>query len=172
MSGKWIVAALAAPLLWVPAAFADEGGRGGGEHQWRHRGESRQERCADHYARKVGRLAYLEAKLSLTDAQRAGWTKWRQSEIDAAEQRKTSCLQNQPKEGERPTAVEREARAEKWLSTRLAQLQASRPALQTLYDSLTPEQKVTFDRAAHGHRHHGWQHNRWQGGERGGMQRE
>jgi len=159
MPRTWIVAAFALPLLWGPAAFAQEGNPGDGGHRWHNRGEWQQQRCTDRYARKAAHLAYLEAKLALTDAQRPAWTKWRQTQLDAADQRKSSCLQHQEKkEGEKPTVIEREARAEKWLSARLAQLQASKPALQALYDTLTPEQKAEFDRSAH-HGHHGWHHH-------------
>lgn len=168
MSKQWIAAAFALPLLWAPLALAQDAPAGGEWHQ---------KMCTEHYARKTARLAYLEAKLGLTEPQRAVWNKWRQTQLDAADQRRTACLQRQHKEGAaRPTAVEREARMEKYLSTRLQQLQASRPALQALYDALTPDQKALFDEAARRHRHHrhghlGWrgrEGHSWRGGERRG----
>jgi hypothetical protein len=161
MPKQWLGVALALPVLWASSALAEDAARGDGEHRWQNRGEWHQQMCTERYAGKVGRLAYVEAKLALTDQQRPAWNKWRQTELDAAEQRRTGCLQNQPKEGAKPTMIDREARLEKRLSARLQQLQASRPALQALYDALTPDQKALLDSTAmrHGHRghHHGGQ---------------
>jgi LTXXQ motif family protein len=154
MPKKWIAVALALPFLWCPAAFAQDSSRGDGEHNWKNRSEWHQMRCTERYARKAAHIAYLEAKLALTEPQRSAWNKWRQTELDSAEQRRTACVQNQPKEGAKPTVLDREARIEKFLSTRLQQLQTSRPALQALYDALTPEQKVIFDQSTKWHRHH------------------
>jgi hypothetical protein len=84
----------------------------------------------------------------LTDQQKPAWTKWRQTKIEAAEKRRMACLQHDWSKHESETALDREARVEKWLTGRLQDLQASRPALQALYDSLNPEQKVVFDQAS------------------------
>ncbi len=172
---RWIAGAIALAFLWSPLAFAQDVPQGdaeGGWHQhWQNRGEWHQKMCTERYAQKAARLAYLDAKLALTDQQRPAWNKWRQIKLDAAEQRRSACLQHQAKEGATPTAPDREARMEKFLSARLAQLQASKPALQALYDTLSPEQKTLFDQATawHGHRrhHHGYWHggHGWQGQE-------
>ena len=143
---------IALSFLWCPLALAQETPQGDREGEWH------QKMCTERYALKAARLAYLEAKLALTDQQRPAWSKWRQIKLDAAEQRRTACLQHQHKEGANLTAIEREARREKFLSARLAQLQASKPALQALYDALNPEQKALFDQAAAHHRHH-WHHH-------------
>jgi hypothetical protein len=175
MPRKWLGVAFTLPVLWISSGLAQDAPLGAGEHRWRNRGEWHQQMCTERYARKAGRLAYIEAKLALTDQQRPAWNKWRQTKLDAADQRRTSCLQNQPKESTESTAIDREARMEKRLSARLQQLQASRPALQALYDALTPEQKTLFDRSAvwHGHRghHHGQgeRHEGWRGGDRNPM---
>jgi hypothetical protein len=162
MSKKWIAAAFAVPLLWTPVALAQDAARGGEGAFGGNKAEWHQKRCTERYARKAAHLAYLEAKLGLNDQQKASYTKWQQVTLDAAAQRRDMCLQHKPREGAGPTAIERQARREKWLSTRLQQLQAARPVLQTLYDSLTPEQKAGFDQAAswhrHGHHRHGWGH--------------
>jgi periplasmic protein CpxP/Spy len=173
---QWMAGAIVLSFLWCPLAFAQEAPQGDREGGWH------QKMCTERYARKAARLAYLEAKLALTDQQRAAWNKWRQIKLDAAEQRRTTCLQHQHKEGANLTVIEREARLEKFLSNRLAQLQASKPALQALYDALSPEQKATFDRSqthhhhwrhhGHGWHHHGWQHEGWHGEEHEGWQGE
>lgn len=162
--------AIALSFLGCPLALAQDasqGDSGSAMHQ---------KVCAERYARKAGRFAYLEAKLALTEQQRPAWNKWRQTKLDAAEQRRTACLQHRRKGGVNLNAVEREARREKFLSARLAQLQASKPALQAFYDSLSPEQKAVFDQAeARHHPHHhrwrhgfhtrrrGWRHEGWHG---------
>ena len=154
MVKRGIVALLAIPLLCSSLAFAqsateDEGKDPAAWHQ---------HFCTERYARKAAHLAYLEAKLNLTDQQKPAWAKWRQTKIDAAEKWRTACLQHDWSKQENETALDREARVEKWLTARLQELQASRPALQALYDALSPEQKVVFDQTSRwrGHHHGGW----------------
>ena len=175
MSKRWLAAAFALSFLWCPLALAQDAPKGEGEHHWQDQGDWHQKKCTERYARKASRVAYLEAKLALTEPQRAAWNKWRQIKLDAAEQRRSACLQHQHKEGTTPTALDREARREKFLSDRLAQLQAAKPALQALYDALSPEQKAIFDQAEARHRHH-WHHRgHWQhhhGWQHGGEDRE
>ncbi len=168
MSKPWRAAVFALSFLWCPLALAQDAPKADWEHHWQDRGEWHQQMCTERYARKASRLAYLEAKLALTEQQHAAFNKWRQIKLDAADQRRTACLQHQHEEGTTPTAIEREARREKFLSARLAQLQASKPALQALYDSLSPEQKTIFDQAEarehHRWHHHQWYHHDWQHG--------
>jgi hypothetical protein len=113
------------------------------------------ERCVNHYAGLAGKLAFLEAKLDLTDAQRPAWSAWRQARIDDAVKERDSCLADVPPQPHGPpTILEGEARMEKMLSARLAGLQARRPALEALYAALTPEQKAILDRMGGRHGHH------------------
>jgi len=118
------------------------------------------ERCADHYAGLAGQLAFLEAKLNLTDAQRGPWNAWREARLADAAKARDACVAAVPATpGARPTILDREAQMEQHLSARLAGLQARRPALEALYAVLTPEQKAIFDHLAgegrHGmHEHH------------------
>jgi Spy/CpxP family protein refolding chaperone len=118
------------------------------------------EHCANRYARTAAALAFLEARLNLTESQKASWTAWRQASLDDAAQMRDTCVADVPVHpGTPPTVLEREAQKEKMMSARLAGLQARRPALQALYAVLTPEQQATFDHLAMaaGHRHH-WHH--------------
>ncbi len=126
--------------------------------------------CADMYAHQAARLTYIEAKLDLTAAQRPAWTKWQQARLDAAAKERTTCLAAEPKAEGRPTALEREARMEKFLTLKLQTLQATRPALETLYAELTPAQKDIFDHSDHERGGHGHDHgpgHEWFGGMRG-----
>jgi len=157
MVKQGIAALLAVPFLCSSLAFAQSAM----EYESKDPGAWHQHFCTERYARKAAHLAYLEAKLNLTDQQKPAWTKWRQAKMEAAEKRRTACLQRDWNRDEHETALDREARIEKWLTTRLQELQASRPALQALYEALTPEQKALFDQASRwhgwrGHRHGGW----------------
>ena len=106
--------------------------------------------CTERYAHQSAHLAYLEAKLALTDKQRPAWIKWQQWEMQAAAQDRDACLANTPKDNIAPTALDREAALEKGLALHLQSLQASRPALQALYDVLTPEQRAVLDHPEEG----------------------
>jgi len=145
-----IAAFLAIPLLCSSLAFA----QGAMEYEDKDPSAWHQHFCTERYARKAAHLAYLEAKLNLTDQQKAAWAKWRQAKIDAAEKRRSACLGRDWSRDEHETALDREARIEKWLTTRLQEVQASRPALQALYESLNAEQKVVFDQASRWRGHH------------------
>ncbi len=118
------------------------------------------ERCGNHYARVAAGLAFLEAKLNLTEAQRTPWNAWRQARLDDAAKVRDTCVADVPAHPDTPpTVLEREAHREKAMSARLAGLEARRPALEALYAVLTPDQKATFDHLADGHRHHHWRHD-------------
>lgn len=114
--------------------------------------------CIEHFARSAGRLAYLEARLQLKADQQPQWDKWRQAVTAGAEKERADCLADVPAAGTRPTALDRDNRFEKMMATKVATLQAARPALEALYQSLTAEQRLVFDRPMHGeyerHRHH------------------
>jgi hypothetical protein len=105
--------------------------------------------CTERFARTSGRLAYLEAELSLTDQQRPAFAKFRQAAVAGAEKMRSMCLETAPKSATPPTVVEREAQMEKMLTARLETLKESRPALQALYEVLTPAQRSILDHAGH-----------------------
>jgi hypothetical protein len=127
--------------------------------------------CADAYARHAGRLAFLEAKLELTDQQRPVFAKWKQAVLDGVAKEKAACLEVNVKPETPPTAPERMARLEKDLATKLQTLQNSRPAFQTLYDSLTPAQRMTLDRSFGAMMRHAREERAEGGHPRGGMMR-
>jgi len=116
------------------------------------------QRCNDHYAMAAGRLAFVEAKLGITDQQRPLFDHWRDSVLQTAQARKSECLAHPFTPGEHHSVLERTAMMEKRLESRLAALQSQQPALAALYQSLTPQQKTEFDHAhdgRHGHDGHG-----------------
>ena len=109
--------------------------------------------CEDRQAFSAARLAFVEVKLNLADAQKPLFAKWRQAVLDNAAKQKTACLAQAPKTDAVPTVIEREAHEEAMLQARLQTLQSTRPALQAFYDSLTDAQKETFNHLHHHGRH-------------------
>jgi hypothetical protein len=96
----------------------------------------------------AGQLAYLEARLDLNDGQRAAFARWRDTRLQTAQRQARSCAER-PVMGRGanatpPSPVERMARQEEMLRQRLADLQVQRPALEALYNSLSPEQRQKF----------------------------
>jgi len=102
--------------------------------------------CVERFARSAARLAYLEARLDLTEAQKPLWDKWAGAMANGRAAERESCLAGLPSGGKPPTALERDDRVEKMLAAKLDTLKTARPALEALYQSLTPEQREVFDR--------------------------
>ncbi|HEY4075859.1 MAG TPA: Spy/CpxP family protein refolding chaperone [Rhizomicrobium sp.] len=104
----------------------------------------REQFCKDMYARRVGELAYFEAKLSLTTAQAPLFDHWKQSSLDVAKRHSGECGtgERHAKGGKMPTLIDRMAQREDRLKHRLADLESERPALEALYNSLNPQQRT------------------------------
>src|SRR5690242_5715657 len=49
--------------------------------------------CEDHYAREVGRMAYLETRLKLTPAEQPLFARWKDVSLDIAKRRSADCGQ-------------------------------------------------------------------------------
>jgi len=98
--------------------------------------------CEDRYAREAGRMAYLEARLSLTPSEQPLFARWKSVKLDVAKKRATDCGQQSARiDRKASTPVERMSREQDMLKKRLADLDAERPALAALYDALTPKQR-------------------------------
>jgi hypothetical protein len=126
----------------------DEGGPG--MHGWRgmmmHRmmmHRNPQERCEERLAWRAAMRAYTESKLDLTPEQRPLWDKV--ASIAQTEQQKERQLCSSLKPRDETTMLDRLDRMQQFLSTRLDALQAAKPAVQALYQALTPEQRAIFD---------------------------
>jgi hypothetical protein len=102
-----------------------------------------QQRCINRLAWRAARRAYVETELNLTSEQRPLWDKLQG--IAQSEQQKERQLCNQLKSPEKMTTLDRLDRAQAFLSARLDALNAAKPAVQALYQSLTPEQRQIFD---------------------------
>jgi hypothetical protein len=101
------------------------------------------ERCEERLAWRAAMRAYAEAKLDLTPEQRPLWDKV--ESIAQTEQQKERQLCAALKPGGDTTMLDRLDRMQQFLSTRLEALQAAKPAVQALYQALTPEQRAIFD---------------------------
>jgi hypothetical protein len=122
--------------------------------------------CVERFARSAGRLAYLQARLELTEAQQPLWDKWAAAVAAGGATERTDCVASLA--GDKPpvSALDRDARLEKLLTDKLETLKTARPALEALYQSLSSEQRALFDRRAfmpggdwrgHGGEDAGWQ---------------
>jgi hypothetical protein len=111
-------------------------------HRMMMRGDPR-ERCIDRLAWHAARRAYVEAKLNLTAEQRPLWEKLQN--IAQTEQQKERQLCQELKPGTQATLLDRMDRAQQVMSAKLAALQSAKPAVQALYQALTPEQRAIID---------------------------
>lgn len=116
-------------------------GRGGWRGMMMHRNP--QERCEERLAWRAAMRAYTEAKLDLTPEQRPLWDKV--ESIAQTEQQKERQLCSSLKSRDETTVLDRLDRMQQFLSTRLEALQTAKPAVQALYQALTPEQRAIFD---------------------------
>ncbi len=126
-------------------------GEGGpGMQRWRgmmmHRMMMRRdpkERCEERLAWRAAMRAYTESKLDLTPEQHPLWDKV--ESIAQSEQQKERQLCAALKPRDETTVLDRLDRMQQFLSARLEALQAAKPAVQALYQALTPEQRAIFD---------------------------
>ena len=107
------------------------------------RREDPQERCIDRLAWRAARRAYVEAKLDLTAQQQPLWDKVQSAAQTEAQKERQLCSTLKP--GAELTMLDRMDRMEQFLSARLEALQAAKPAVQALYQALTPEQQAIFN---------------------------
>jgi len=103
-----------------------------------------QERCTDRLAWRAARRAYVEAKLDLTPQQQPLWDKVQSTAQNEEQKERQLCASLKP--GAELTMLDRMDRMQHFLSARLEALQAARPAVQALYQALTPEQQAIFNR--------------------------
>jgi hypothetical protein len=122
------------------------GDHGRGMERWRGTMMRRdpQERCEDRLAWRAAMRAYVGAKLNLTPEQQPLWDKVQSIAQTGEQKERQVCSNLRPREQE--SMLERLDRMQAFLSTRLEALQAAKPAVQALYQTLTPVQRAIFDR--------------------------
>jgi hypothetical protein len=150
---KLALSVLAAGAFAVTAALADDSHHQR-DHQWNpaDMAAHHKEMCMDRYAHRVGEMAYLEAKLSLSDTQHPLFDAWKSAVLSTAKSDADACASRAPDFSHPPTILDREAMMHQMLQTRLAALDAEGPALQSFYQSLSPDQKAALDRGPMGGR--------------------
>ncbi|HEY2069604.1 MAG TPA: Spy/CpxP family protein refolding chaperone [Rhizomicrobium sp.] len=165
---KKLLPVAALGLLCVGAAVA-QNAPPPDRHAWMeaHKGDMAKfnaQMCTDMYAHHVGMVAELGARLNLNDSQRSLFERWKTVSLDGAKAREAACQSHTPGNMDhRPSLPEREARMREHLKARLAEMDAQQPALDALYNSLSPDQKMELDHM------HGGEHRGMHGGMRGGM---
>jgi hypothetical protein len=108
---------------------------------------SPKERCEERLARRAGFIAYTVAKLNLTAQQKTLWDKLNASMQSAGDKERQLCDKLPAEAGQQGqgTILDRMTRREQFLQARLQSMQQTRPALEALYNALTPEQKAVVD---------------------------
>jgi hypothetical protein len=131
--------------------FRGHEGREGGEHHGWMRDmmtrRSPQQRCEERLAHRAGIIAYTVSKLNLTAEQKPLWDKLNGVIQSSADKERQLCASLPAQGGPQAqgTILDRTSLREQFLSVRLQALQQARPALEALYQSLSPEQKTTID---------------------------
>jgi hypothetical protein len=103
-----------------------------------------QQWCIDRLARRAARLAYVQVKLNLTAEQRPLWDKVQSAAQAEGQKEAQLCASLKP--GAEPTVLDRMDRMQQFLSARIEALQSEKPAVQALYQALTPEQQAILNR--------------------------
>lgn len=106
-----------------------------------------QQHCIDRLAWRAARRAYVETELNLTPEQRPLWDKVQSIAQSEQQHERQLCAQLKPPS--EMTVLGRMDQAQQFLSARLDALQAAKPAVQALYQSLSPEQREIFDHPFH-----------------------
>ena len=122
--------------------------RGGGRWPMMHRmmmHRDSQERCLDRLAHRAAIRAYVGVKLNLTAEQQPLWDKVQSAAQAEEQQERQACTAVKPGAAE-PTLLDRMDRMQQFLQARLNGLQAAKPLVQALYQSLTPEQQAILNR--------------------------
>jgi hypothetical protein len=100
--------------------------------------------CDERYAGEVGRMAYLETRLHLSDAEQPLFANWKEVRLDSAKRQAADCAARTGAVRDRADPVARMSREEAMLKQRIADLDAERPAFSALYAALAPDQRQTL----------------------------
>jgi hypothetical protein len=149
------VAAVAVPVIgWSqspPPPPPGAAGPGGPEHGgMMHRGSERwaknvspQQACVDRIARRAGFVASMGFKLNLTADQKPLWDKVVAAAQTAQASERQACAAAADRD--KLTIIDRMNHRQAMMQAQLQGLQQSEPAVQALYQALTPEQKAILD---------------------------
>jgi LTXXQ motif family protein len=154
------VAAVAVPVIgWSqspapPAPSAGAPQPGGAEHGGMHHGWGRwarnvspQQACVDRIAKRAGFVASMGFKLNLTADQKPLWDKVVAATQAGEDNQRKLCaaLPASADDRDKQTILDRINHHQQVLQAQLQTLQQTEPAVQALYQALTPEQKTIVD---------------------------
>ena len=140
----------------TPPGGAPPAAAGGTDQTRQRRAFSPRTACIDHVARGAGHRAALKIRLELKPEQMAKWQVYEKAADEVTTKDLARCASLPTEMKERPKFTERLNMHEDMAKRRLASLEAVKPSLLALYDSLSPEQKAVFDRPAFRSRRGPW----------------
>jgi hypothetical protein len=124
-------------------------GREGMHHPWGRwaKNLSPQQACVDRLARRAGFVAAMGFKLDLTPDQKPLWDKVVAATQSAQDAQRKLCdaLPASAEDRGKLTVIDRMNQRQQVLQARLQAMQQTEPAVQALYDKLTPAQKAVLD---------------------------
>ncbi|GEP55957.1 Spy/CpxP family protein refolding chaperone [Reyranella soli] len=102
--------------------------------------------CLDRVARRAGNRTYLKIKLDLKADQVSAWDAFAKASDDADVKDTARCNALPSEMKERPNYVDRLSMEEAYMKARVERIEAVKPSLTALYNTLSPEQKASLDR--------------------------
>ncbi len=102
--------------------------------------------CQDMVARRIGDRAYIKARLDLKPEQMAAWNAFEKAADEASSKSMARCATLPTEMKERPDYLQRLTMEEEAMKARIATIEAVKPSLTALYNTLTADQKAVFDR--------------------------
>lgn len=127
-----------------PPGQSGLGNPGGPDHR-EHRAMNPKAFCLDKVARRAGNRAYIKLRLDLKADQMTAWNAFAKASDDADVKDVARCNALPTEKKERPSYVERLTMEETVMKARIERIDAVKPSLQALYDTLSPEQKAVLD---------------------------
>jgi LTXXQ motif family protein len=116
--------------------------------------------CLEQIARRAGNRTYIKTRLELKPEQMTAWNAFAKASDDADVKDTARCNALPTEMKERPNYVDRLTMEENVMKARVERIEAVKPSLVAVYDTLSPEQKVVLDRprgmmGREGHHHGG-----------------
>jgi hypothetical protein len=152
-------AMIAAAAVAVPViAWSDTPAPTPGQEHHEHGGHGRwaanvspQQACVDRIAKRAGFVAFIGAKLNLTDAQKPLWEKVvaATQAAQASERQVCAALPASADDKAKQTVIDRLNHRQQMMQAQLQAMQQTTPLFQAFYQSLTPEQKAMLDHPHH-----------------------
>jgi hypothetical protein len=102
--------------------------------------------CDEQVARRAGFRAYIKVRLNLKPEQMTAWSAFEKAADDVTAKEIARCAALPAEVKTPPTFIDRMSMREEAMKTRLAAMEAVKPSMLALYNTLTPEQKVVLDR--------------------------